>query len=111
MKSTPTPRRPRRPQVDRLLSLWLAPLLAFSVQTQALPEGTAQSAGGYSLDRYTIDAGGGDSSGSGFVLRGSIGEPDVNASGPATGGNYEISGGFRGAGGSDRIFANGFDSR
>ena len=105
----------RHPQNSHCVSLrkvgllLLLPLVAFGIENEMLPDATTQSASGYSLGRYTIDGGGGDSSGGAFALRGSIGQPDANALGPATGLNYRISGGFWAAGGSDRIFANGFE--
>lgn len=46
----------------------------------------------YSIDWYTIDGGGGRSVGGGYVLEGTIGQPDA---GPVlTGGGYELRGGF-----------------
>jgi hypothetical protein len=47
---------------------------------------------GYTIDWSTIDAGGGASTGSGYSLSGTIGQPDAN---PAlTGGGYSLTGGF-----------------
>ncbi|MEM1330376.1 MAG: GC-type dockerin domain-anchored protein [Planctomycetota bacterium] len=46
----------------------------------------------FSIDWYTIDGGGGTSSGGGFVLSGTIGQPDAGA--PMTGGTFELIGGF-----------------
>ena len=45
----------------------------------------------YSIDWYTIDGGGGQSSGGDFILTGTIGQPDAAYS---RGGNYELLGGF-----------------
>jgi len=50
---------------------------------------TAQS---YSIDWYTIDGGGGTSTGGVYSVSGTIGQPD--AGGPMTGGNFTLSGGF-----------------
>jgi hypothetical protein len=110
MKSTVS--HPRRLHSVSLRGVWLLlllPLVVSGVEGETRPDATAQSASGYSLGRYTIDGGGGDASGGGFVIRGSVGQPDVNAFGPATGGNYEISGGFWGADVNDRIFAHAFE--
>jgi hypothetical protein len=52
----------------------------------------AQSGGVYELGWFTIDGGGGTSSGGGYTLSGSIGQPD--AGGPLTGGGYSLVGGF-----------------
>ena len=49
---------------------------------------TAQT---YSIDWYSIDGGGGTSSGGGFELTGTIGQPDA---GKLTGGGFELTGGF-----------------
>ena len=46
-----------------------------------------------SIDWFTIDGGGGTSSGGDFALRGTIGQPDTNAR-PMTGGGFSLTGGF-----------------
>jgi hypothetical protein len=43
------------------------------------------------LDWYTIDGGGGTSSGGDYSLSGTIGQPDA---GGMSGGDYDLSGGF-----------------
>jgi hypothetical protein len=56
---------------------------------------TAQTGGGYDLTWSTIDGGGGTSTGGGFELSGTIGQPDAGpASGPMVGGDYALTGGF-----------------
>jgi len=45
----------------------------------------------YSIDWYTIDGGGGTSTGGDFQVSGTIGQPDAGA---ATGGPYQLVGGF-----------------
>ena len=52
------------------------------------------SAQNYSIDWYTIDGGGGTSSGGPYTLSGTIGQPDA---GVHTGGPYTLVGGFWGA--------------
>jgi hypothetical protein len=47
----------------------------------------------YSIDWFTIDGGGGTSSGGGYTLSGTIGQPDA---GTLSGGNYVLEGGFWG---------------
>jgi hypothetical protein len=47
----------------------------------------------YTIDWYTIDGGGGTSSGGGYTLSGTIGQPDA---GTLSGGNYVLEGGFWG---------------
>ncbi len=46
---------------------------------------------GYSMPWWTIDSGGGTSSGSNYTLSGTIGQPDVAT---MSGGSYAVSGGF-----------------
>src|SRR5213083_2827087 len=61
-------------------------LLLFAVtSTTAL----AQS---YSIDWFTIDGGGGTSTGGVYSVSGTIGQPDAGAA--ITGGNYSLTGGF-----------------
>ena len=45
----------------------------------------------YSIEWHTIDGGGGQSRGGPYVLTGTIGQPDADW---ASGGNYEVLGGF-----------------
>src|SRR5262245_45443092 len=56
----------------------------------ALP--TALQAQSYSIDWYTVDGGGGPSTGGVYSVSGTIGQPD--AGGPMSGGNFTLSGGF-----------------
>lgn len=51
------------------------------------------SAQTYNIDWYTIDGGGGTSSGGGYTLSGTIGQPDA---GMLAGGSYTLAGGFWG---------------
>ena len=46
----------------------------------------------YSLDWFTIDGGGGTSTGGVYLVSGTIGQPD--AGGPMTDGNYSLTDGF-----------------
>lgn len=46
----------------------------------------------YSIDWFTIDGGGGASTGGNYTLSGTIGQPD--AGGAISGGNYSLTGGF-----------------
>jgi hypothetical protein len=55
---------------------------------------TALAAGGYRLDWWTANGGGGTSTGEGYQLSGTISQPDV---GPALSGDgYRLEGGFWG---------------
>jgi len=55
----------------------------------------APGAGLYEISRYTIDGGGGTSSGGPYMVTGTIGQPDA---GWSIGGKYELFGGFWPAG-------------
>lgn len=57
---------------------------------------TADATGGSALAvaRWTIDGGGGRSSGGSYVLSASIAQPDADPLHPATGAGYAIEGGF-----------------
>jgi len=57
----------------------------------------ASAQGGYHLSWWTIDSGGGQSSGGGYTLLGTGGQTDAGAA--LTGGDYILVGGFWGAGG------------
>ena len=46
---------------------------------------------GYDINKYTIDNGGGTSSGGQYIVTGTIGQPDTASS---AGGQYELLGGF-----------------
>jgi hypothetical protein len=53
----------------------------------------AESGGGYDLTWNTYDGGGGTSTGGGFELSGTAGQPDAGEQ-VLTGGNYSLAGGF-----------------
>jgi hypothetical protein len=65
-------------------------LLLLVVMSLAAPAVRAQS---YSIDWFTIDGGGGTSTGGVFSVSGTIGQPDA---GHMSGGNYTLDGGFWG---------------
>ena len=65
--------------------------LLLGLGTTALLLGTA-AAQTYSIDWYTIDGGGGTSTGGVYSVSGTIGQPD--AGGPMTNGQYSVTGGF-----------------
>ena len=58
-----------------------------------LAGGSALHAQSYSINWYTIDGGGGTSTGGVYSVSGTIGQPDASAQ-PMTGGNYSLTGGF-----------------
>ena len=69
------------------------------------------SPGGFSIDRYTIDGGGGTSTGGQFSLTGTIGQYDASPV-SAQGGPYTIYGGFWGGSkpNLDDFFRDGFEN-
>ncbi len=71
--------------IQRRIFRLLAPLLLGFVGL------TNAAASQYILDWFTIDGGGGQSSGGDYVLTGTIGQPDAGYLG---GGDYELLGGF-----------------
>ena len=70
---------------DGRIMLWLLCLLMFAAAAMA------PGAGPYEISRYTIDSGGGTSSGGPYTVTGTIGQPD---SAWSIGGKYELFGGF-----------------
>ncbi len=64
--------------------------IGLAVLLLAAPRGQAQN---FSIDWWTVDGGGGVSTGGVFTLSGTIGQPDA---GKMTGGNYTLEGGFWG---------------
>jgi hypothetical protein len=64
-------------------------LLVFALLSAALHLANGQS---FSIDWYTVDGGGGTSTGGVFTVSGTIGQPD--AGGPMAGGNFSVTGGF-----------------
>lgn len=79
-----------------------------ATSVSAAPEGEP----GYSIDWYTIDGGGGTSTGGVFALTGTIGQFDAHPGGAADGA-FTLSGGFW-AGGSgtpmELMFEDGFET-
>lgn len=68
------------------MRLRLAPLIALSLIARGLA-----SAQNFAIDWFTIDGGGGTSSGGVYTLSGTIGQPDA---GTLSGGPYTLQGGF-----------------
>ncbi len=69
-------------------------VLISAVAAAAVAVGTAlaQTGGGFDLSWFSVDGGGGASSGSGYTLTGSIGQPD--ASSGLSGGGFTLTSGF-----------------
>jgi hypothetical protein len=70
----------------RKLIIALLILMLVSVSMPARAEGE------FTISSYTVDAGGGYSTGGDFVLRGTIGQPEAGTS--SSGDLYTLSGGF-----------------
>ncbi len=81
------------------------PFLCFASALAAAP---SMALAQFQIDWYTIDGGGGDSSGGAFFLSGTIGQPDAGNS--IAGGAFQISGGFWPASGGAACYANCDDS-
>jgi len=65
---------------------------SFAAAFAFLATAIAASAQTYSIDWYTIDGGGGTSTGGVYSVSGTLGQPD--AGGPMTNGQYSVTGGF-----------------
>lgn len=82
-------------------------VLMLLTTSAALAQNEGPSA--YAVDWYTVDAGGGFSSGGSFTVTGTIGQPDA-AAGGATRGSFSVSGGFWAAQVEiDLLFTDGFE--
>ena len=68
--------------------LVLAAIVTLSLSSAA---GAAPGGSGYEISWYTVDGGGGTSSGGAYTLDGTIGQPDA---GSQSGGAYTVAGGF-----------------
>ena len=75
----------------KIRTLLPAFLIIAALGTASLAAGQAQT--GYSIDWWTTDGGGGISSGGGYSLEGTIGQPDA---GLLSGGGYSLTGGYWG---------------
>jgi hypothetical protein len=76
----------------RNLFKWLARLAARSVALALAITALRTEAQSYSIDWFTIDGGGGASTGGVYSVSGTIGQPD--AGGPLSGGQFSLIGGF-----------------
>jgi hypothetical protein len=70
--------------------VWLSVGL-FALLLATSPLAIAQTGPGHDLSRWTVDGGGALSSGGGYQLGGTAGQPDA---GEMTGGGYTLGGGF-----------------
>lgn len=70
---------------------WQPALALAMLLLLTLSSGSVYAQGGFTLERMTIDGGGGDVSGGNFVVTGTVGQPD---SGELEGGNFVLVGGF-----------------
>jgi len=96
------------PRAGGRLCVWVSLCAASALVLTAAP-GAAQS---FDLDWYTVDSGGGQSAGDGYMLTGSVGQPDPGER-PAANGAFSLSGGFwlgMIGGGDGEIFSDGFQS-
>ena len=72
-------------------TLAILALLALVIAALLLGRASAAPTSGYTLDWWTLDAGGGSSAGGGYSLSGGVAQPDDGA---MSGGNYQRQGGF-----------------
>lgn len=93
--------------------LFFSITVGLTVVLASAPRALAQSSGGqFEITRHTINNGGGSSSGSTYVLNGSMAQPEASLQ-SASGGNFQLTGGFwaNGATGGqgDFLFSDGFE--
>jgi hypothetical protein len=69
--------------------------MLFLLPVALLLAGAGLADGGYELSWFTVNGGGGTSTGGGYSLSGTAGQPDA---GFLTGGPYSLGGGFWGGG-------------
>ena len=69
-------------------------LIAILILTTTVSPSRGQSGGGFDLTWSTIDGGGATSTGGGFDLAGTIGQPDAQTLPVMTGGTFALTGGF-----------------
>ena len=74
-----------------LLKLGLSPVLGACCLALSVPAARAQA--DYAIDWWTVDGGGGVSTGGSYSLSGTVGQPDA---GLLSGGNFALAGGFWG---------------
>ena len=72
--------------MKKILVLGILILLILSLS------GFALAAGSFDLSWWTVDGGGGTSSGNGYTLNGTLGQPEAGTI--ASGGGYTLAGGF-----------------
>ncbi len=78
----------RRSWIPAVLANVLLTTLALLLTTAIV---IGQVGSGYDLSWWTVDGGGGESSGGTYALAGTVGQPDAGA---LTGGDYSLVGGF-----------------
>jgi len=71
--------------------VWPVLVLLFILSTVLIGRSLAAPTSGYTLDWWTVDAGGGSSAGGAYQLSGALAQPE---GGPLAGGNYQLQGGF-----------------
>jgi hypothetical protein len=82
----------QRPEINRQTPAWLFAVLLVMLGLGFAGPGKLQ-AQNFAIDWFTIDGGGGTSTGGVYTVSGTIGQPDA---GRMSGGNYTIDGGFWG---------------
>lgn len=77
-----------------LLAALGQPALANGPTPGAADAGAATGGAQYGVDHWTVDGGGGRSSGGTYTITGTIAQPDSDPLQPSTGGSYAVVGGF-----------------
>jgi hypothetical protein len=69
--------------------LWVAAMLFVTTSTTVLAQSSELR-----IDWFTVDAGGGTSTGGNYSVSGTVAQVDADPLHPASGGNFELTGGF-----------------
>lgn len=81
--------RPQKSGIRIVLRDALATAAVAALAMACIPAGPARAQ--YAMQRFTVDGGGGTSTGGTYALSGTVGQPDA---GTLTGGSYVLAGGF-----------------
>ena len=87
--------RPMRP--GRALVFVLSAVISGGMAASSARADEADGPAGFEITTYSVDCGGGTSTGAAFELHGTIGQADAHA--PSVGGAFEAIGGFHAGGG------------
>lgn len=74
-----------------ILSIFILLVIAGLLSPNIFRASATVTDSAYAIDWWTVDGGGGESTGEGYILKGTVGQPDA---GRLQGGDYGLQGGF-----------------